>query len=464
MSRFSNLILTADGYKFSHPAQYPPETAYARSYFEARTAKVSPDTLFFGLQYYLKQYLTDRITAAQVDEAEESALRWGAPFYRHPWDVIVNEYGGRLPLLIRAVPEGTIVPVSNVLFTVENTVPGLHWLPSFFETLLEKVWYPITVASVALQYTRSFERAREISSDLPRESSFFKLTDFGLRGVSSAESGGIGGAALFASGQNFSDNSAGLILAEDYYNTRLANATIPAMEHATVTSWTESGEGKAFSNMLDEFLHEGSYVAMVMDSYDLFRAVEAVADREGERIKNSGGTVVFRPDSGEPTEILPQLLRLLAKKFGAEENSKGFKVLPPYVRIIQGDGIKIDKIDSIITSIIGAGFSIDNILFGSGGGLLQDYSRDTYGFAYKTSQIVFNNGGRRDVFKHPKTAEWKTSKKGDLDLVTDGKKFQTIDRGLFAHEQWTSALVPVFKDGELLVDYSLDEIRERVWS
>lgn len=464
MSRLTNIILKADGYKYSHPVQYPPETAFARSYFEARTPGPTDHTLFFGLQYYIKQFLTQRITPEMVDEAEEFITRQGAPFFRQPWDVIANDLEGKIPLRIRAVPEGSVVPVSNVLFVVENTVQGFHWLPSFFETLLEKVWYPTTVASVALAYTEAFERAWKISSNAPRDSIFFKLTDFGLRGVSSEESGGLGGAALFAAGQNFSDNNTGILFAEEFYGANLSYTTIPAMEHATVTSWTESGENDAFENMLDNFLKEGSYVAMVMDSYDLIRAINKVADTQKERILNSGGTVVFRPDSGNPVEIVPLVLSTLADRFGYTLNSKGFKVLPDAVRVIQGDGIKIETIDSILTAVIGAGFALDNILFGSGGGLLQSYTRDTYGFAYKTSQIIFNNGGRRDVFKRPATAAWKSSKKGDLDLVkVEVEGFKTIDRGLYADKRFESVLRTVFENGELLIEDDLATIKGRVW-
>jgi len=466
------IAVNADGYKYSHPRQYPPHTLFAKSYFEARSPYILEEglideTVFFGMQYYLKKYLSQRVTHEMIDEAEEFVLRQGAPFYKKEWETIADTFDGRLPVRIHAVPEGLVVPHGNVLFTVENTVGGFHWLPSFLETLLVKLWYPITVASYVRNINSIFYNYSNTTSDLPPLVTIgYKLTDFGLRGVSSDETGGIGGAALFAAGQKFSDNQMGIGFIQDYYGTRLGGTTIPAMEHSTVTSWGRAHELDAFKNHLDHYLKPGAYVAMVMDSYDLVHAINMVAESEIDRIKNSGGTVVFRPDSGYPPKIVVEVLEILASKFGYETNSKGYKVLPPYVRVIQGDGIDADMIVDILDEMEEHKFSIDNIIFGSGGALLQKHNRDNFSFAYKTCQIGILNEESgdfefRSVKKEPKTDMGKKSKGGDLILVRDSiGKFNTIDRRTIASGD-VPVLEVVYENGEITSEYTLDEIVER---
>jgi nicotinamide phosphoribosyltransferase len=144
-----------------------------------------------------------------------------------------------------------------------------------------------------------------------------------------------------------------------------------------------------------------------------------------QEVIDSGATVVIRPDSGDPLEVLPRIATLLADRFGCTLNSKGFKVLN-HVRLIQGDGIDgPDSIHDILQKLKEHGFSADNIAFGMGGGLLQQVNRDNYGFAMKCCAAKVN-GEWRDVFKDPITDPGKASLKGRLITVRDAGQLMTM--------------------------------------
>ena len=246
-----NLLLLTDSYKVSHWAQYPPGTETVYSYFESRGGKYD-EVCFFGLQYFLKRYLAGEVvTKARIDEAAayyEGHFPPGFEFNRKGWEHIVDEHKGRLPLTIKAVPEGTVVGVKNVLMTVENTDPKCFWLTNYVETLLVQVWHAMTVC------THSREQKKVIAAYLAETGDVgglgFKLHDFGFRGVSSVESAGTGACAHLV---NFlgTDTVAGLVVAREYYGCRTAGFSIPASEHSTITAWGRADEAKALENMLD---------------------------------------------------------------------------------------------------------------------------------------------------------------------------------------------------------------------
>lgn len=245
-----SVILNTDSYKCSQWNQYPPGTTGVYSYIEARSGKWT-ETLFFGLQMFVKEYLTKPITIEDIDEAEDIITAHGEPFNRQGWEYIVNKHGGYLPVLIKAVPEGTLVPIRNVLLTIENTDPECYWLTSYLETaLLRAIWYPTTVA------TNSYESKKIILKSLEKTGDpsliNFKLHDFGARGVSSKESAGIGGLAHLI---NFmgTDTIEALIYGRKYYNMPMSGFSIPAMEHSTVTSWGKENEVDAYRNMLRNY-------------------------------------------------------------------------------------------------------------------------------------------------------------------------------------------------------------------
>lgn len=459
-SNFNNLILNSDSYKTSHWLQYPPDSQYMSSYVEAR--KGDHDVVFFGLQAFIKEYLQAPITTADIDEAEMVITAHGLPFNRSGWERLVEKHDGRLPIRIQAVPEGSIVPVSNVVCQIVNTDPEFYWLPSYLETaLLRAIWYPSTVASLSYYCKNVIKSALEKSADntdgLP-----FKLHDFGARGGSSMETIALGSLANLV---NFSgtDSMTALVAASRWYgmDKDMPAFSIPAAEHSTMTAWGRERETQAYANMLEQFGGEGNLVAVVSDSYDLWNAIDNIwGDTLKDNVENMGGTLVIRPDSGDPAKVVCEALTRLAVKFGATTNSKGYKVLPDYVRLIQGDGINPQSLGKILDAVMAAGFSADNVTFGMGGGLLQQVNRDTMSWAMKASAICIADTWK-DIYKDPITSQSKRSKKGRLALIKDSNgQLQTIKEDKLSGKQ-DNLLRDVYVDGTLLIEDTLTTIRKR---
>ena len=458
MKLASNIILNTDSYKVSMFKQYPAGTTGVYSYIESRGGRYDR-TVFFGLQAFIKEYLLDPITQADIDIADEILTAHGEPFNRAGWQYILDNHAGYLPVVIRAVPEGTTVPVRNVLATIENTDPECFWLTTWLETaLLRAVWYGTTVA------TQSYTIKQVILDYLERTGDpttiDFKLHDFGARGVSSMESAGIGAAAHLV---NFmgTDTISGVLFAREYYNAGIAGFSIPAMEHSTVTSWGREGEVDAYRNMLTQFARPGTILAVVSDSYDIYNAASKLWGEElRQQVIDSGATVVIRPDSGDPVEVNRKLVEILGSKFGYTKNAKGFKVLNN-VRLIQGDGINELTVRSILGAFMAQGWSADNIAFGMGGALLQIVDRDTQKFAMKCSSALIN-GAWVDVVKDPVTDAGKKSKAGRVTLWTNGtgEYASSVDEPKqWADKGWTEALVPVYLNGNLLNEIAFEQVR-----
>lgn len=466
MNTSNNLILLSDAYKYSHHKLYYPGTSRMYSYLESRGGEFD-ETIFFGLQYFLKAYLTGKvITKEKIDAAEQFLLQvFGRNdvFDRSRFDYILEKYDGKLPIRIKAVPEGTAVPVSNVLMTIENTDDNCYWLPNFLETLLLQVWYPITVATLSGEVRKLVaENFRETADT---DMIDFVLNDFGLRGVSSMESAGLGGAAHLL---NFlgSDNIVGSLLAQQYYGTdKVYGLSIPATEHSICTLRGEEGELEVFRHVLETF--PTGTVACVSDSYDIFRAcAEYWGGELKELVLSRQGTLVIRPDSGDPVFTLLRVFDILFAKFGYTVNSKGFKVLPPQVRVIQGDGVNLHSIRGIYDALKINRISAENMVLGMGGALLQKVDRDTQKFAFKCSYAVVN-GEEVDVQKNPTELNghgqliksFKKSKAGRLKLVQTGVGYKTVREEELP--ELADQLVTVFENGELLQDIRYETIRER---
>lgn len=454
----NNIILNTDSYKPSHFLQYPKGTDGMFAYIESRGGAYD-STVFFGLQYILKEYLSKPVTMEMVAEAKAFFAVHGEPFDEAGWTRIVERFGGFLPVKIRAVPEGSVIPNRNILVSIESTDPETFWVVSFIETLILRVWYPTTVATISWNVRKLIMKFLERTSMDPAGQISFKLHDFGARGVSSLESAAIGGAAHLV---NFmgSDTVAGVLMANRFYNEPMAGFSIPAAEHSTITSWGKENEVDAYRNMLRQFAKPGSLVAVVSDSYDIYNAVGNIWGKQlRQEVIDSGATLVIRPDSGEPIEVVTKVVKLLDKTFGSTVNAKGFRVLN-HVRVIQGDGVNPESIKSILTALAINRYSAENIAFGMGGGLLQQLNRDTMKFAMKASAVRIN-GEWRDIFKDPITDPGKTSKKGRLSLFrTSVGKFETLpvdNRPADAEE----VLGDVWKDGVLLKEFTFAEVRGR---
>lgn len=441
--------------------QYPPNTTRVFSYIESRGG-IWNETVFFGLQVFLKEYLSNPITLKDVEEAKAVIEAHGEPFNYEGWKYIVDRHKGKLPVKIKAVKEGSVIPTKNVLVTIENTDPNCFWLTTFLETaLLRAVWYPTTVATVSYEIKKLIKEYLNETGDPSLID--FKLHDFGARGVSSEESAMLGGMAHLVNFKG-TDTVSALVGARRYYNEPCAGFSIPAMEHSTVTSWGKDNEAEAYRNMVEHYAGPGKIYACVSDSYDIYNAVSNIWGGElKEQVIEKGGTVVIRPDSGDPATVVLDVVRRLDLKFGSETNSKGYKVLHPSVRVIQGDGINHASIRSILFTLKLAGYSADNVTFGMGGALLQHMNRDTLKWAMKCSAIEVA-GEWRDVFKDPVTDQEKKSKKGRMVLVCKNNLYQTITTNDLDYEKikHTDILQVVFEDGNLIVDQSFNDIRRRI--
>lgn len=450
------LTIQTDLYKCGNVNLYVKGTEILHSYMESRGGRFD-ELVVFGPQYFLKEYLSTPVTKEDVDYAEKfwtAAVGRTDYFRRENWDYIVNNYGGKLPISIHAVPEGTIVETHNVLMTIENTDPKCSWLTNWLETLLMKVYYPITIA------TQSHLIKQNILSHLEKsgtpESIEFKCVDFGYRGAHSEESSALGAAANLLS-FSATDTASGVFLLQQNYNSQVCGFSIPATEHANVTSYGRENEAQFFSDFLDKF--PTGMIACVSDSYDIFNCVTNILGKTlKDKILNRDGVFVCRPDSGDYMEIIPWILNEFWNSFGGVVNSKGYKVLNDKIRVLQGDGMDPKSIDALYTRIEELGWSSDNLAVGSGGGLLtKGIDRDTCKFAIKASAARVK-GEWIDIYKDPITDSGKKSKRGRFKLVKENGKFITVPHT----DERKNELVEIYRNGEILVDDSLDVIKARL--
>lgn len=421
-----NLLLMSDSYKVSHWKQFPEGTDFASYYIESRGGKY--DTMMVAGTAYLNKVLSQPITKEDVEEAKEFYNKhFGKDIFNYDGFMkLVEEHNGNLLNVVKilAIPEGRVVPVKTPIAVVEAS-EEFFWLVGFLETfILRTYWYASTVATESFEAKKIIYKHMQETSDLTGDDFEFtlntRLHDFGQRGVSSGESAGIGGLSHL---YNFigSDTVEAIQLARELFDEDMAGISIPAREHSTTTSW--ENEDDAFENAIENF-GDGVY-ACVMDSYDYEDALERIGTKFKDKITSKGGLFVARPDSGNPVDVVMQALESLGKNFGFDYNSKGFKVLHPSVRVIQGDGVDTQEIARILSYMKTRGWAAENVAFGMGGGLLQHMDRDTLKFAMKCSYIEVDHVGR-DVFKAPKTDPSKASKKGRLDVTIKDGKVTTI--------------------------------------
>lgn len=467
-----NNIDDTDSYKFSHWYAYPPGMSLMASYLEARGGEFQTCTLF-GLQVLIHRHLAKVFTLADVDAEEQFALEHGEPFNREGFLHILNRYGGRMPVRIRAIPEGLIVPVSNAILTIESVNdPMCFWITNWLETKLSRVWYPSEIAITSREVKKVWKQYLDMSSDNPDAEIVFKHHDFGSRGVTCQEQAQIGGAAHLLSFMG-SDTTVGIKCANHYYDIPMSGFSIPATEHSTMTVWGRHREREAVKNWIQKSLVERQVpaglpklAAVVGDSYNIYNFVKMICEPElRDMVMASGGTLITRPDSGNPFEVLPKLFEIFEQELppgSITVNSKGYKVLPPYFRLIWGDGINRRSMKDILKLVTDLKWSVSNIALGSGGGLLQDVNRDTQKYAFKCSYALID-GESVDVSKDPITDPGKKSKAGRLDLIktSDGEyKTVALKDGQEAHPD--SVMNTVFEWGDILYHTTFDECRARM--
>ncbi|OLT22869.1 nicotinate phosphoribosyltransferase [Pseudonocardia sp. CNS-139] len=453
MGYLDNLIINTDNYKHCHYPLYPPGTEYVSSYIESRGGAF-PVTMFVGLQAFLREYLMRPVTLEDIDEAEFVVREQGMHFNRDNWLGVLNDHGGYLPVEIEAVPEGTVLPARNVLVQLINTDPRYFWATSFFETaLLRAVWYPCTIGTVSWLCKQVIREALERTSDnqqLLRN----MLHDYGARGVSSQQSAALGGLAHLV---NFdqSDTVPGILAAKHFYNAGKVSNSGPNAEHAGFCAWGRDDEAGAIRNMLETYAPEGCALVLT-DTYDHENCVKNIIGGElKEMVANFPGLVGIRPDSGDIVQVTADTTGWLMDAFGHTVNSKGFKVLPPFVRVVQGDGVNFHSLPQVFMELERRGYSAENAVFGMGGGLLQHWNRDTNNFGQKANAVQVA-GEWRDIAKSPTGAAFKASKKGRLALKHEDGTYVTVPKGSIPEEE--NVLQPVFRNGKLLKKWDFTEL------
>jgi nicotinamide phosphoribosyltransferase len=461
-----NICTDTDSYKQLHYLIMPDGTTKAYDYFEARKGARFPETVFFGLQFLLKELEGVQFDQNDIDEArEEMTAHFGYDkFNTEGWTKMLANYGGRLPIEIYAVAEGTPVPVGNVLFSVENTGDEF-WLPGHLETILTHVWHPMTVATLSREIKKLIVKYLDKTSDnagaLP-----FLLHDFGFRGVEDKIAAGRGGAGHLV---NFlgTDTLKAMKFIEENYGVPYAGIgySVFATEHSLMTSRGTLGEPELIQAALDKI--PNNIISMVADSYDYYRFVrdhvgkqfkQQIIDRNA---KNPGAVFVIRPDSCTPTHKTPEELVLwtfqqLEADFGVTVNSKGYKLLHPAVGVIWGDGIDIVGMEKIFALLFHNGYDTSKLPCGSGGGLLQKINRDTQRCAFKCSAQL-QNGTWVDIQKNPLDAS-KKSKAGKLALIKENGEFKTIRLEDLGERE--NLLKLVYRNGEVINPITFDQVRK----
>ena len=441
---------------------YPKGTEKIYSYLESRVGAEFNKTIFYGLQYILKKYLEGQIvTQEKIDEADNLIANHIGPdiFNRDGWQYILDEHDGHLPIEIKAVAEGTPVDVGNALMTVENTDDKSYWLPNYLEPLLLQVWYPSTVATLSAEVRKLCNFYLEVTGSV-KDNLDFMLHDFGYRGATSTESSMLSGSAHLLSFSG-TDTIAALTIPENYYNdSNLYGFSVQATEHSVMTSLGPEGEISQILNVIDNA--KDGVLSLVIDSYNYRNFLEE-SGKSGTELNEAilnfldgeDNKVVFRPDSGEPVSTTIDCLNLLSEGFGSHLTDKGYKVFDLNIGLLWGDGLNYQKIRDILFAMKSAGWAAQNIIFGMGGGLHTAVNRDTQRNAFKCSAQL-RDGVWHDIFKNPLDSS-KKSKTGRFKLIRENNSFRTVP----IDSEGEDYLQTVFKDGELLIDDTFADIKQR---
>jgi nicotinamide phosphoribosyltransferase len=480
-----NPLLLTDGYKTDHRRQYPDNTTLVYSNWTPRKSRIegAEEVVFFGLQYFIKKYI--------LEDFERD-------FFTRPKDEVVARYArrinnylgenqvgtahiaalhdlGYIPMVFKALPEGAMVPVRVPMFTMYNTLPEFFWLTNYFETLLSAVvWMPCTSATIAARYRKLLDAYAAETSSVP-EFVNWQGHDFSMRGMA-----GIEAAVSSAAGHLLSftgtDTIPAIDFLEQYYNANsdkeLVAGSVAATEHSVMCMGTTEGEFDTFKRLICEVYPKG-IVSIVSDTWDLWQVLTNYLPRLQDVIAGREGKVVVRPDSGDPADILcgnpngktieeqKGVVELLWDTFGGSTNNKGYKELIPQIGAIYGDSITIARAADICERLKAKGFASTNVVLGIGSYTYQYNTRDTFGFAMKATYGEVNGEGR-EIFKDPVTDDGtKKSARGLIKIVKENGTYILIDRVSWEEER-TGELKEVFRDGKLLIDYILAEIRARV--
>lgn len=443
-----------DGYKISHWLQDPEGMTDSQGYAAARTDK---ETIVFSAQYILQQIKVPTLEEVEVIKYIFDNFYAGEGIFNYEGWKAVAELG-YIPLSVSAVPEGTLLDGGCAYMFIKPTLPDFQWMRGWFENQLLRTYYAATVVTNSYKVKQIL--AKWLRKNGTIESLPFKLVDFGSRGASSKETAGIGSCANLL---NFvaSDTFVGATYAFDFYGAKFDGliGTIGASEHGTTTVYGRTGEKSFYEKMIKVFGKEGAAFANVIDSYDQKQALNYILSLV-PTLKASGATMIIRLDSGDAVDNPVMMTQYALELFGYEVNDKGYKVLPNYIRILQGDGVTPENIDEILRQLDELKISSDNISFGMGGKLLQDVNRDTYGYALKTCYAKIN-GEDVDVFKDPITDPSKASLRGEITTVKRDGKYVTVRVGE-VQDTDEQVVREIWRNSEFIVLDDFDTIKSRI--
>lgn len=482
----SNPILAIDGYKAGHIYQYPEGTELVYSNLTPRSNKLSnvpgDKVVFFGLQHFIKSFLEEEFAINFFSKPRNEILAQ----YKRRMDKYLGKDAvgtdhiaslhdlGYLPIRIKALPEGTLVPMGVPVLTIVNTRPEFFWLTNYLETILSaSLWKATTAATTAFAYRQLLEDFAEQTGG-NKDFVSWQAHDFSFRGLSGLEDAELTGAAHLTSFYG-TDTIPAIDLLEDYYNANVDNelvaGSVPATEHSVMCMGGKETEIQTFRRLITDVYPHG-IVSIVSDTWDFWKVVTEHVQTLKSEILARDGKLVIRPDSGNPADIIcgdpaaeqgtpahKGAVECLWEVFGGTTNEKGFRTLDSHIGLIYGDSITYERAENILHRLAQKGFASDNIVFGVGSFTYQYVTRDTWGFAVKSTYGVIN-GEEVEIFKAPKTDSGsKHSAKGLLSVVSNEDGELVLVQG----EELASCLMRVvFEDGALLVDDSLEAIRQRL--
>lgn len=487
-----NMIMPilCDFYKISHRAMYPQKTELVYSTWTPRATRMAgvEKVVWFGAQAFIQEYLIDAFNehffsrpktdvVAEYVRVIKFTLGDQKPETQHLEDLHDLGY---LPLSVLALPEGSIVPLRVPVLTIQNTHPKFFWLTNFIESLASaEMWQPTTSATIAYEYRKILNAAAlETTGDV----SFtpFQGHDFSMRGMSSLRSSILSGMGHLTSFVG-TDTIPAISAAEYYYGANiekeLVGTSVPATEHSIQCAY---GDDMSYLERMLSVVHPSGIVSIVSDGYDFWdvigRIVPALKDKIMARKGGAvGDKVVIRPDSGDPVLIVcgdPKAaegsfaykgaVQVLWETFGGSTTKQGYKVLDPHIGLIYGDAITISRATEILKRLKEKGFASTNVVFGIGSYTYQYNTRDTFGFALKSTLCVID-GKEKQIFKDPKTDDGtKKSQKGRVAVFKDGDSFRFKDGYSLKDKIDGDELVEVFRDGKFLKKHSFSEIRARI--
>ncbi len=478
-----NPLLLTDGYKLGHREQYPEGTTVVYSNWTPRKSRVEgiDGVVFFGLQYFIKEYLIKRFNQDFFNQPKNSVV---SEYKKYVDNYLGVDYDvshiealhdlGYLPIEIKAIPEGTEVPIRVPMFTLVNTKPEFFWLTNYLETLISNIiWQPCTSATIAKQYRKILTKYAVETDTNNLDFISWQGHDFSMRGMSGTESSilsGMGHALAFSGSDTLPVANA----LESYYNTdvtkELVIGSVNATEHSVMCAGSKDDEIGTFRRLLQTY--PTGILSVVSDTWDLWKVLTEYLPKLKNEILGRDGKLVIRPDSGDPVDIIcgcenenPSIskgvIELLWDEFGGTVNEQGYKVLNPKIGAIYGDSITIERATQICERLKEKGFASTNVVLGIGSFTYQYNTRDTFGFAMKATFVEVNGEGR-EIFKDPITDDGtKKSAKGLIKLHQENGKITFKDQ-VSKVEEGEGLLQQVFVDGELIIDESLAKIRQRI--